>query len=353
MRRFIVITLVVLLGLMCCIAGIFTSVSGIFPNARHSGNACLTGEDLVEDITEVLPAGYESHQGEHAIAIWATGADRDLPEEAMVIALATAIQESTLQVLANPEVAESLDLPHDDLGHDHDSVGLFQQRQTWGDTEDLMDPEASSDLFYDALEGINEWERITVAEAAQAVQVSAHPDLYAQHEPVARRVSEAMAHAADCEGEWVHPLPGTPLWSGWRTPSRPDHNGVDHGAKHGTDILAASAGEVVTVVCNARRPSGSPYSCDVDGSPEILGCGWYAEIAHPDGSLTRYCHMVERPHVDVGDTVEAGDVIGLVGSSGNSSGPHLHFETHTSHSPAWETAKNPVAFMSDRDVDLQ
>ena len=353
MKRIVTILAVLALGLMCCVAGMFSNLDGLFPNGRQSGNACLTGQDLVEDIADTLSAGYEEHQAEHAIAIWATGADRDLPEEAMIIALATAMQESTLQVLANPDVPESLDIDHDGLGEDHDSVGLFQQRQSWGDTADLMDPESSSDLFYDALEDIEDWEGMTVGEAAQAVQISAHPDLYDQHEPPARRVSEALEHASDCEGDWVHPLPGTPLWSGWRTPERPDHNGVDLGADHGTDILAASGGEVVTVTCDARTASGRPYSCDVDGSPQILGCGWYAEIAHPDGTLTRYCHMVERPHVEVGDTVDSGDVIGLVGSSGNSSGPHLHFETHTSHSPTWGTAINPEGFMSERGVDLQ
>src|SRR5699024_5932534 len=133
--------------------------------------------------------------------------------------------------------------------------------------------------------------------------------------------------------EWTHPVPGAALWSGFRTAERPGHDGLDFGADKGTEILAAGAGTVVRVRCNASL-NGADYSCDVDGSPEVKGCGWYVDIEHYDESVTRYCHMVSEPLVAVGDTVMPGQVIGYVGSSGNSSAPPLHFQTHTGRAPA-------------------
>ena len=86
-----------------------------------------------------------------------------------------------------------------------------------------------------------------------------------------------------------------------------------HGHPRDPDPRAA-AGTVITVVCNTSGPS-----CDVDGSPGIKGCGWYVEIHHAGDITTRYCHMVRRPDVVVGQQVTAGRTIGFVGTSGNSS----------------------------------
>jgi murein DD-endopeptidase MepM/ murein hydrolase activator NlpD len=321
------------------------------PN-RHSyrggGGACGASDAELAAIADALGDGFGTVQADHAVTIWQTGAARDLPDRAMVVAIATAMQESALRVLYNPNVPGSEDLPHDGKGTDHDSVGLFQQRQTWGPTEVLMDPAGSANLFYDKLERIDGWEAMSVAQAAQAVQVSAFPDAYAKHEAGASAAAELIALC----GEWVHPTPGAGVNSGWRTDERPTHNGVDLGAARGEDIHAASAGEVTKVTCNAHNAEGRQLSCDVDGSPEILGCGWYVEVAHADGLLTRYCHMGQRPSVTVGDTVAAGDVLGYVGSSGRSSGPHLHLEVHRSHSPSFDTAIEPQEFFRSKGIEL-
>lgn len=328
---------------------ILVAASGGSRHGYAAGGSCTASEADLEAIAAALGEGYGSVQAGHAVTIWATGAGRGLPERAMVVAIATAMQESVLKVLYNPNVPGSEDFPHDGKGDDHDSVGLFQQRPHWGDLAELMDPAASAGLFYDALERVDGWESMSITEAAQAVQVSAFPDAYAKHEAAATAAAERIA---ECSGEWVHPTPGAPLNSGWRTPERPRHNGVDLGAARGTAILAASAGEVTKVVCNAHTADRRQLSCDVDGSPSIYGCGWYVEVAHAEGLLTRYCHMGQRPSVSVGDQVAAGDVLGYVGSSGRSSGPHLHLEVHRSHAPSFDTALAPQEFFSGKGVEL-
>jgi hypothetical protein len=101
----------------------------------------------------------------HAATITAVGIRRGMPERAIVIALATALQESKL---------ENLD------GGDRDSVGLFQQRPSkgWGTPEQIQDPRYSADKFYSALKRVKNWQKMRVTDAAQRVQRSAYPNAY-------------------------------------------------------------------------------------------------------------------------------------------------------------------------------
>ena len=62
--------------------------------------------------------------------------------------------------------------------------------------------------------------------------------------------------------------------------------------------------------------------------------------------------MLSRPMVDVGQTVAVGQVIGLIGSSGHSSGPHLHLESHLGSPGTNDNAVDPVPFFHARLVDL-
>lgn len=140
-------------------------------------------------------------------------------------------------------------------------------------------------------------------------------------------------------GRWVAPVPhrGQP---GFRTAGRPTHEGVDLIAPRNTPIRAAAAGTVVTVECNT-----SGTTCDVDGGTRVRGCGWYLEIRHANNVVTRYCHMVRRPTVSEGAAVSAGQIVGHVGTSGNSSGPHLHFEVHLGYPAGSGNAVDPIGFM--------
>ena len=148
-------------------------------------------------------------------------------------------------------------------------------------------------------------------------------------------------------GAWQLPV-GAGLISGFRTLERPSHDGVDLSAPRHTPILAAAAGTVIRVVCNV-----SAGSCDVDGNRTLGGCGWYAEVLHAGNVITRYCHLVRRPSVAVGQQVAKGQLLGYVGTSGSSSGPHLHFEVHAGSPATKANAVNPATFLQARGVLLR
>ena len=110
---------------------------------------------------------------------------------------------------------------------------------------------------------------------------------------------------------------GRPIRSGWQSSSygqridpitgeRAWHDGADFAGQEGSDILAVASGVV----------SWSGYRS---------GYGTMVEVSHGDGLSTRYAHNKENL-VEIGDLVRRGDVIALMGSTGRSTGPHVHFE---------------------------
>jgi hypothetical protein len=137
-------------------------------------------------------AGLDQTQMNNAQHIIDAAHKMGLGERAQIIAIATAMQESKLYNLASTAIPDSYNYPHDGQGSDYDSVGLFQQRPNWGDTQDLMNPETSAHLFLQALTGVPGWDTMPLTDAAQAVQVSAYPDAYAPHEGPATQVVHAL-----------------------------------------------------------------------------------------------------------------------------------------------------------------
>jgi hypothetical protein len=137
---------------------------------QHFGEG-LSVPDLSSDCSASgdSPVLLDSEQMGNAATVAAVGIRRNLPEQAIVVALAAALQESKLRNL-------------DDQGHrnDHDSLGLFQQRpsQGWGSPEQILDPRYATDRFYSALVRIKGWNQLRVTEAAQRVQRSAYPEAY-------------------------------------------------------------------------------------------------------------------------------------------------------------------------------
>lgn len=127
---------------------------------------------------------------------------------------------------------------------------------------------------------------------------------------------------------------GKPVKKGWMSSAygrRTDpfsgkkslHRGVDFAGKPGSDVVAVASG----VVTRAER---------------VAGFGNIVELRHANGYSTRYAHN-QKNLVGVGDMVSKGDTIALLGSTGRSSGPHVHFEVHRDGKVV-----NPARFLRKR-----
>ncbi|MEU7663143.1 heavy metal transporter [Streptomyces lincolnensis] len=122
---------------------------------------------------------FTPEQAVNAATIAAVGTGRGMPERAVTIALATALQESALRNISHG---------------DRDSLGLFQQRpsQGWGTPKEIMDPTYSANLFYEHLAKVRDYQDLPLTVAAQRVQRSGFPTAYAKHEPDATLLAAAL-----------------------------------------------------------------------------------------------------------------------------------------------------------------
>lgn len=135
-------------------------------------------------------------------------------------------------------------------------------------------------------------------------------------------IDTGAATQIDAGGGWVWPTPGVYTLTAEFGESRSyeSHGGVDIGASMGTAIYAANSGTVVSSNNSCNHVSSGGNWCDCGG-----GYGNFVWILHDNGYETIYGHMTTTA-VGTGDRVSAGQLIGYVGSSGWSTGPHLHFE---------------------------
>jgi murein DD-endopeptidase MepM/ murein hydrolase activator NlpD len=265
--------------------------------------------------------------------------------DGVVVALMTAMQESSLT-----------NLPYGD----RDSLGLFQQRPSagWGTRDQILDPALASDAFYGVaahthnrgLLGVPGWQTLPLGVAAQAVQHSAYPTLYNRWEPDARALTQWLLSGPtsplDCtgttgpaqvSGAWANPLAPAPYTVGSPYGMRFDpvngrwsmHRGQDLAVPTGTPDRAACDGVI------ARTDPADPYG---GGMQTDLDCG--------GGIVLKYMHQSAFT-VHPGDTVTAGQVIGYTGSTGHSTGPHLHFQVDVDGH-----ATDPNTFMRQRGIRL-
>lgn len=308
----------------------------------------------------------------HAATIITVGSTIDgVNRDALKISVMAALTESTLRMLANTGTyPESGDYPNDGNGSDNDSLGLFQMRPQsgWGTAAELMDPEYQAAAFFGGPTGPNNpsprglldipgWESMGLGEVAQAVEVSAYPERYDNYAPVAEEIlvtlttggasasstspTASPTNASITSSKVVFPLPeGTWVQSDDFGPridpisgEQTTHHGLDFAATDGTPILAAADG-VVTVA-------------------EFSGnWGGLIVIEHQLGGemvATAYAHMWQTGiHVTAGQHVVAGQHIGDVGSSGYSTGAHLHFEVRPGGTNG--AAIDPAAWLNDHDA---
>ena len=148
-----------------------------------------------------------------------------------------------------------------------------------------------------------------------------------------RRVApkKAALRTAEFTGGWVRPSYAgvvSPYGMRWGRM----HKGIDFGANYGDAIRSIGDGVVV----------GTGYQGDESGYGQIT------IIHHSNGYYSAYAHQSSMV-VAVGDRVHAGEVIGYVGSTGHSTGPHLHFEIRTE---AHGGQINPLTWLRDHGVNV-
>lgn len=165
------------------------SAHGVTVSALLSANGLTYTSTIYAGKTLVLPSSGPSLSAEqrgNAATIVAVGRSLGVSDHGIVIALAAALQESSLRNLSHG---------------DRDSVGLFQQRpsQGWGSAAALQDPATAAKLFFTGNPGhtrglldIAGWSSMNVTTAAQAVQVSAYPKAYAQWEKTAQSLLASL-----------------------------------------------------------------------------------------------------------------------------------------------------------------
>lgn len=208
----LVIAFIAVVGL--AFAVVTSAVAVVLVGARTTSSVvCVSGADAVASNTrDVLDlpvgvgvVGLSAAQMNVAKGYVSVGKGLGLPREALVIAIMMSLQESSLRMLANTNVPESFNYPHDGVGSDHDSVGSAQQRPAagWGSVEELMDIDYNARAFFGGPAGPNHgsprglldipgWASLSKGQAAQAVQVSAFPELYDRWEPQASGIVDAL-----------------------------------------------------------------------------------------------------------------------------------------------------------------
>lgn len=156
-----------------------------------------------------------------------------------------------------------------------------------------------------------EYEQLEAALSAEIAKAEKEYTEQKKREEAAARPPASGGSSAPSSGGWVTPCSYTVLTSayGWRTHpitgKQSFHNGVDLANVQGVPIYAAKSGTVTVATYNGVY-------------------GYYVQINHGDGFSSLYGHMTHYI-VGVGQYVSAGQVIGYMGSTGWSTGPHLHF----------------------------
>lgn len=199
-----------------------------------------------------------------ALEIIAEGRRRGITPRGIVIAIATGLVESNLTVYANEKVPESLQLPHDAVGRDGKSVGVFQQQVVWGngwwwgDAATCMDPTKSAGLFFDRL-AKRDYNNGDPGAHAQAIQGSAFPDRYGQRMGEAQNVYDRLSGQTATPGAPMPDYGITKVMHGFN-PTTPDNaTGNSNGPRAQTPYVVlhtqqarASAVDLANFLNNSR-----------------------------------------------------------------------------------------------------
>ncbi|MFC9248301.1 M23 family metallopeptidase [Streptomyces sp. NPDC057136] len=178
-----------------------------------------------------------------------------------------------------------------------------------------------------------------VAEAKAKAEARAKAEAKRKAEARAKEIREAEARAARAAerkrlNSFHLPVAGSFVTTGYKSSgslwSSGSHSGVDFRAASGSSVVAVGAGTVV------EAGWGGAYGNNI-------------VLRMTDGTYTQYGHL-SSIGVSVGQSVTSGQQIGISGSTGNSTGPHLHFEARTS--PEYGSDMDPVAYLRSHGLNV-
>ncbi len=153
--------------------------------------------------------------------------------------------------------------------------------------------------------------------------------------PVPEQPSAPVRSSAGvCGSErMIAPVAGATFTSSYRSAHRPSHAGIDLAAPSGTPIRSVACGVVSFLA----------------GTTQTGGYGNYICVKHSSRLTTCYAHLSRFSDERVGDRVRRGEVIGYVGNTGHSTGPHLHFEVRTAN-PYGRNDLDPMPYLAGRSI---
>ncbi|MER6411392.1 M23 family metallopeptidase [Streptomyces humidus] len=179
--------------------------------------------------------------------------------------------------------------------------------------------------------------RVAVGAAAVGASVVLGTGVASAAAPAAAPAASA-AKTAVSAASWIDPVKKYTLSAGFAQAGKmwqSKHSGQDFAVPSGTKVMAAHGGTVVKAGGNGAG-DGPAY-------------GNAIVIKHANGVYSQYAHL-SHIEVKVGQVVKTGQKIALSGNTGNSSGPHLHFEIRTT--PDYGSAINPVTFLHAKGVKV-
>ncbi|NDZ65445.1 M23 family metallopeptidase [Streptomyces cyaneofuscatus] len=251
---------------------------------------------------------------------------------AQVAGIAALATTGVLGSLASPAVAADSEAPK------ATETGLTQAIALDATLAEQIDAQAR--VQHQQAEAIARAKAKAAAEAkAKAAKAKAKAEAQRKAEARAKEIREEKARAARAAerarlNAFHLPVAGSPVTTGYKSGgalwSSGSHSGVDFRAASGSSVVAVGAGTVV------EAGWGGAYGNNI-------------VLRMTDGTYTQYGHL-SSIGVSVGQSVSSGQQIGLSGSTGNSTGPHLHFEARTT--PEYGSDMDPVGYLRSHGVNV-
>jgi cell wall-associated NlpC family hydrolase len=286
------VTLPCAMALGITLTAVAADGTGLADPAQPVTSAC--NADSAQGIAAA--ASLSAAQTGDALIIYDVSVSMDLPQQAAVIALATAYQESRLYNLSYGT---------------GDSLGLFQQRpsQGWGTPAQIVQPVYAATAFYTALIQVPGWQNLPLTVAAQDVQHSAYPDAYAQWAPLATAlVATFTGTATNCLTDNSRGIPasGVTQLPSWFT------------------LLPTTPRAVVTAISYAVAQLGKPYIWGGTG-PDGYDCSGLVMMAYQAAGIslprTTFQQVYAGTPVYSTAQLQPGDLIFTPGSDGTPTDP--------------------------------